>query len=247
VFFNRTETGFTVDNWIDGARVILNGIKKKNINYFPWLNRTKTGFTVDNIDQLQDYIDRIEGKTEEELEKETQNEILKDVRNNVFALRVTPDGAIGYRYGILDCDAEDHYSVLEEYSLSGIVESDKWNSVNVRFAILNPTNDKCDTRPRKMKIMIYVNGYLKFISKELDALSFKELNDIYEKQEGVPYNISLGGGAIGLLEALYPKFCDINKFSPIEKDFCGTFIGDIKDFKMYMGFIDYCAIKNYLS
>ena len=95
--------------------------------------------------------------------------------------------------------------------------------------------------------MIYVNGYLKFISKELDALSFKELNDIYEKQEGVPYNISLGGGAIGLLEALYPNFCDINKFSPIEKDFCGTFIGDIKDFKMYMGFIDYCAIKNYLS
>ena len=236
VFFNRTDTGFTVDNWIDGARVILNGIK-----------RTKTGFTVDNIDQLQDYIDRIEGKTEEELEKETQNEILKDVRNNVFALRVTPDGAIGYRYGILDCDAEDHYSILEEYSLSGIVESNKWNSVNVRFAILNPTNDKCDTRPRKMKIMIYVNGYLKFISKELDALSFKELNDIYEKQEGVPYNISLGGGAIGLLEALYPNFCDINKFSPIEKDFCGTFIGDIKDFKIYMGFIDYCAIKNYLS
>ena len=247
VFFNRTDTGFTIDNWIDGAKVVLNGTKKKNINYFPWLNRTKTGFTVDNIDQLEDYIDKIEGKTEEEIEKETQNEILKDVRNNVFALRVSPDGAIGYRYGILDCDAENHYSVLEEYSLSGIVESDKWNSVNVRFAILNPTNDKCDTRPRKMKIMIYVNGYLKFISKELDALSFKELNDVYEKQEGVPYNISLGGGAIGLLETLFPKDCDINKFSPIEEDFCGTFIGDIKDFKMYMGFIDYCAIKNYLS
>lgn len=247
IFFNRTDTGFTVDNWVDGAIVKLEGTKKKNINYFPWLNRTKTGFTVDNIDELQDYINSIDGKTEEEIEKENQNEILKDVRKNVFALRVTPDGAIGYKYGVLDCDAENHYSVIEEYSKDGIVENDKWNSVNVRFAILNPTTDKCDKRPRKMKIMIYVNGFLKFISKELDALSFKELNDVYEKQEAVPYNISLGGGAIGLLESLFPKNCEIKKFSPIEEDFCGTFIGDIKDFKIYLGFIDYCAIKNYLS
>lgn len=247
IFFNRTDTGFTVDNWIDGAIVKLEGTKKKNINYFPWLNRTDTGFTVDNIDELQDYINSIEGKTEEELEKEAQNEILKDVRNNVFALRVTPDGAIGYKYGILDCNNENHYSVIEEYSKPGMVENDKWNSVNVRFAILNPSTNKCDTRPRKMRIMIYVNGFLKFISKELDALSFKELNDVYEKQEAVPYNISLGGGAIGLLEALFPKNCEIKKFSPIEEDFCGTFIGDIKGFKIYLGFIDYCAIKNYLS
>ena len=247
MFFDRTDTGFTVDNWIDGAKVVFDGLKKKNINYFPWLNRTKTGFTIDNIDVLQEYFDYIDGKSEEEIEKGGMNKLFKDVRNNVFALRVTPDGAIGYKYGLLDCDVENHYSVIEEYSLSGIVESDKWNSVNVRFAILNPTENKCDTRPRKMKIMIYVNGFLKFISKELDALSFKELDDVYEKQESVPYNISLGGGSIGLLESLFPYNLKIKKTLPIEKDFCGTFIGDIKSFKIYMGFIDYCAIKNYLS
>ena len=246
--FNRTETGFTVDNWIEGIRFRLKGKKKNNINYFPWLNRTETGFTIDNIDELIENIDELEGKTEEEIIAEIVNNVLKDVKNNVFALRITPDGAIGYRYGILDCDAENHYSVIEEYSKPGIIENDKWNSVNVRFAILNPTDDKCDTRPRKMKIMIYVNGLLKFISKELTALSFKELDEVYQRQEGVPYNISLGGGSIGLMETLFARDCDVERSPwPIEQDFCGTFIGDIKAFKMYLGFIDYCAIKNYLS
>ena len=101
---------------------------------------------------------------------------------------------------------------------------------------------------RKMRIMIYVNGFLKFISKEINTLSFRALDEIYQKQEGVPYNISLGGGTIGLMETIMPRYYDVSKYVfPIEKDFCGTFIGDIKSFKMYLGFIDYCAIKNYLS
>jgi hypothetical protein len=242
IFFNQTPTGFTVDNWIEGSILRLYGRKAwKNPNYFPIMNQTPTGYTVDNIDQYLEEYEENGGARE-------KYDVDKDIRNNVFALRITANGAIGYKYGVLDCDAEDHYSVIEEYSKDGIIDMDKWNYVNVRFAILNPTFNKCDNRQKKMKIMIYVNGFLVFVSKELNALKFKELNDIYTKQEGVPYNISLGGGSIGLLETIMPRYYDISNYIlPIERDFCGTFFGDIKSFKIYLGFIDYYSIKNYLS
>ena len=98
-----------------------------------------------------------------------------------------------------------------------------------------------------MKLYFYVNGNLVFISKELDEFNFKELNDNYEKQEAVPFNISLGGGTQGLLESVLPDYYQFSEYMfPIEKDFCGTFLGDIKSFKIYNGYIDYSTIKNYL-
>ena len=96
-----------------------------------------------------------------------------------------------------------------------------------------------------MKIMIYVNKYLVFVSKPLDAFRFKEIDEVSQKQEGVPYNISLGGGSIGLLESILPNYYAISDYIlPIERDFCGTFMGDIKSFKIYGGNINYNTIKN---
>ena len=74
------------------------------------------------------------------------------------------------------------------------------------------------------------------------------LDDIYQRQEAVPYNMSLGGGSIGLLETILPDYYALPEYLlPIERDFCGTFIGDIKSFKIYEGFINYSSIANYLS
>ena len=36
----------------------------------------------------------------------------------------------------------------------------------------------------KMKLMFYVNGKLRFITKELPRIDLKALDDLYEKQEG---------------------------------------------------------------
>ena len=238
LMFDRTENGFTTKNWVEGTKVKLTGRKHfPNINYFLIMNRTKTGYTTNDIEEYYE-------------QTGSDFNLYKDIRNNVFALRVTESGAVGYRYGVLDCsdDNPNKYKVIEEYSKDGMVKMDEWNSINVRFALSPTTTDKCDKRKKRMRIMIYVNGFLKFISKELDSLSFKSLDEIAEKQEAVPYNISLGGGTIGLLETIIPDYYQVSKYMlPVERDFCGTFIGDIRSFVIYEGFMPYSSIKYYLS
>ena len=227
LMFDRTPTGFTVDNWVEDSKITLIDDKKyPDVNYFLLMNRTETGYTIDTINKYHEqYI--------------YDYNIYTDIRNNVFALRITENGAIGYRYGITDCENDNKYSIVEEYSKNNIIKPNEWNTVVVRCT--KTFNDK-------MKLMFYVNNFLVFISKEIPTFIFNHLNDAKEKQEGVPYNISLGGGTIGLMERIFPEYDVLPKeMLPIEKDFCGTFIGDIKSFKMYEGFIDYYSIVNYLD
>ena len=71
------------------------------------MNRTKTGVTVETADW---YLENVyEGD-------DAEYDIYDDIKNNAFALKMNEDGSVGYKYGILDCDAEHHYSVVEEYS-----------------------------------------------------------------------------------------------------------------------------------
>lgn len=233
LLFDRTSEGFTVDTWIEGSQVKLIDTQTwPNANYFLLMDRTSTGYTIDTIDNYNEAFKR-------------KYDIHDDIRNNVFALRIKEDGSIGYRYGVYDVDSENKYKVIEEYSKSGIVKPNEWNKINVRFKIIKSSGCKKE----KMKLYFYVNGFLIFISKDLDLFNFRELHQEYsEKQEAVPYNISIGGGTLGLLESISPNYYAITEYMlPIEKDFCGAFMGDIKSFKMYGGFIDYSTIFNYLS
>jgi hypothetical protein len=68
-------------------------------------------------------------------------------------------------------------------------------------------------------------------AKELSELFLRPLNDNPERQEGVPYNISIGGGSQGLSERIMLNYYDNTNYTlPIEENFGGTFIGDIKEF-----------------
>lgn len=255
IFFNRTKTGFTVCNWTEGSLVSLTGRRNwSNANYFILMNRTCTGWTTDTIEQYNEM-------------NEKPYDIYKDIRNNAFALRITSDGSIGYKYGVLDCEtsAASRYKVIEEYSKSGMVKCDEWNNITVKIAVLNPTYSQIVSKmtlpfglkvcendgtsgTHKMKIYVYVNGYLKLVSKELPEFVFRELNEDYAKQEGVPFNISLGGGTQGLMETIGPDYMNISKYMlPLERDFGGSFLGDIKSFKMYDCPLNYSTIKDYLS
>ena len=187
------------------------------------LNKTKTGFTTDTIDK---YFSAIEPK---------KPNINKDITNNAFALKINEDYSIGYRYLVSDCDSSEGFSLLEERSLPNIIKNEEWNVVNAK--IINMGS--------RMKLFIYVNGFLKFVSKELPIFNFRELDEVYDKQEGVPYNISLGGGTQGLSDSLWLDYHKPFEYIlPLEKYFAGTFVGDIKSFKFYTCGLPYDKVKN---
>ena len=223
--FDRTKYGFTTKTYDDDNRFVAFEGRNDwgNINYFTLMNRTSSGYTTKNIFKYNE-------------NNSKAYDIYKDLRENCFALKVNEDGSIGYRYGITDCNEDSKFKVIEEYSKPNIIKNDEWVTINVRMFIISSD---------VMKLYFYVNGRLVFISKELPVLKLRELNDVSEKQETVPYNISVGGGTQGLADAIWLNYYHkANYLLPLEEYFAGTFIGDFKSFKFYNCFREYNDIKN---
>lgn len=223
--FNRTKYGFTTANWDEDTEIILTGTTEDfhTGNLFLLMNRAKSGYTVDTLDSYYS-------------ENKPEYNLMKNIKGNAFALKLNKDGSIGYRYLINDCDSETGYSVKEDSTYSGLVSNDEWHVINAAFNIVNGFTDDCGVPvgERKMRLYLYIDGYLKYVSKELPEFNFKELDDIYSKQEGVPFNISVGGGTQGLCDSVWLDYNKaFEKILPIEKNFAGTFIGDIASFKFY--------------
>ena len=223
LLFDRTINGFDIHNWEEGNKLRYVGNKSSfNGNLFLLMNRTPTGYTINDIQDLKDKYNQ-------------EYNYLDDLYNNALAFRITDEGAVGYRYFVLDCESETKYSIAEEYSKDGIVINEEWNVIHV----------KVESSFNKMKLLFYVNGNLVFISKELPMIDLRKLNEIDEKQETVPFNISLGGGTQGLIDVVLPNYMiDPYRHYPLEKHFAGTFIGYFKSFKMYDGNLESFDIFN---
>ena len=230
LMFNRTCTGYTTDNWIDGTEMEVYGKRHRyNENLFLLMNRTCTGYTVDTI-----------GKLKDAYENEYQySDFYGDLYNNALAFRIKDDGSLGYRLLTIDysISGDDKTSIEEGYSFPNVIKDCEWQTIHVK---LIPLLDA-------MKLYFYVDGKLVYITKNLPKLNLKELTEVYEKQEGVPYNISLGGGTQGLAETILPNYMlNPTRVFPLEKNFAGTFIGYIRSFKFYNCGMEYGNIfQNY--
>lgn len=121
-------------------------------------------------------------------------------------------------------------------------------------------NDKwlLDSFYRKGKLKIYVNGKVIYTIDDFEEVIPRALNTDKEKQVGVPFNISWGGGTQGLRENLTFTDCygtPIYQQDPeclptsdlsgttlsglttnilLEQNFAGTFEGGISQFRMYV-------------
>ena len=177
-----------------------------------------------------------------------------DIIDNAFAFRITDDGRIGYRSLTVtgDCVTTDNglkhvsgITIEEKYSDAGIIQPEEWTYIAVRFVM--PYLDDCDLKiasKRKGKLMFYVNAKLKFVVDEVDEFIGRRLNDSSLKQVGVPFNFSLGGGSLGLLESQTFDGLDMaDRGLPIEKNFGGTFVGGISQFKFNICDLLFCDIE----
>ena len=228
ILFDRTCDGFTTRNWVEGTKVMYTGINRKyKTNLFIVMNRTCTGYTVSNIDELYD-------------EEAERYDTYADIYNNAFALQIDDNGAIGYRLMTIDCElsGENKTTVISGMSKENVISDCEWHCISVRII----------GQPKTMRMMFYVDGKLVFITKELPKFDFRKLNDLDEKQEGVPYNISIGGGTQGLAETIVKNYMiDPYRTYPLEKAFAGSFIGKFRSFKFYTTKNDFTKIRqNYL-
>ena len=175
-----------------------------------------------------------------ELDKE------KDIIGNALGFRIKDDGSIGYRILTLSTDCKS-VEVIEEYSLSGVVRDGEWENIVVKW-VNDDTYNNCDLvngKPRRGRFKFYINAFLIFVSKELDEFIPKRLDDLMEKQIGVPYNISIGGGTQGLLESITFDGQDPNDLGlVIEQNFAGSFIGSISTFNLRDVGLNWCEIKD---
>ena len=225
LLFNRTCDGFNVLDKDNESKIRYLGARtkiKKDNNLFLIMNRTMSGHTVSSIEDFY------------ENEMEEYN-IYKDLYENALGFRITDDGEIGYRYLIKNDDKDNGMEIVEGYSKKSIIKNNEWNHIVIK---INFVYDQ-------MIFKFYVNGNLVFISKYLPKLNLRALDEIYEKQETVPFNISLGGGTQGLIDTILPNYM-INPYRvyPLEENFGGSFIGYIKIFKIYLGEINYNEIFN---
>lgn len=183
-----------------------------------------------------------------------------DIIDNALGFRIKDDGSIGYRMLTVTGQCYTNESgerlytsgvtVQEEYSASGMVSSDAWSYVVIRF--ITEFKEGCDleTSERRMgKLMFYVNARLKFVVDEFPEFIAKRLDENRLKQVGVPFNFSLGGGSQGLIDSQTFDGLDMaDRELPIETHFGGTFIGGISQFKFNICDLDYGNIQyNYTN
>jgi hypothetical protein len=182
---------------------------------------------------------------------ETQIDKNLDIIDNALAFMIKDDGSIGYRLLTMSASCVNNVNqkqiiVKEEFSLSGIIQDNKWEHISIKFSTNN--YNECELNKGKQrfgKLMFYVGCKLKFIVNDFPEFIGKRLDEYKEKQIGVPYNISLGGGSQGLIETMTFDGQDPNDLNlEIEKNFAGSFIGSIQSFKIYNTDLNYCQISN---
>ena len=174
-----------------------------------------------------------------------------DVYDNAIGFRITDDGRIGYRALKYYCSGTTSGSttgvtVEEQYSKPGAVKSDEWARITIRFVADDVyTKEQLKCLPaRKGKLMFYVDCKLKAIFKDIDEFIARRLKEYKGKQVGIPFNISLGGGSQGLIDSMTFDGQDSEDLGLlIEKNFAGTFIGQISQFKFNICDMNWCDIS----
>ena len=178
-----------------------------------------------------------------------------DIIDNAIGFRIKDDGSIGYRLLSVTGQCQtvsgvttyvSGVTIEEKYSLSGMVNTDEWNYVVIKFVTDYKTDCELEVaHRRKGRLSIYVNGKLKFYDDEFDEFIAKRLDEYKDKQVGVPFNFSLGGGSQGLMESQTFDGIDPNdRLLPIQTNFAGSFIGSISQFKFNICDLTYCNIQN---
>lgn len=171
----------------------------------------------------------------------------KDLINNAFCIYIDENGCIGYKNIIStnQCETQEYllddpfkYITIE----TGITEQiiDTTGNTNDRFINLTiiferdfEYKDECELKTgdyKKGVLKILINGFVVHRFYNFTEIIPHELDNRKEFQEGVPYNISIGGGTLGLSQA---KWIDQEKLDFLSDKWIDTFDGGVRSIDFY--------------
>ena len=181
----------------------------------------------------------------------------------VFERNITWDECDLLNMGGLGDIRQMHYTATtynRSVSLIGPPATHSGNTYPSKVETIQLNRKWLDQREYRLgKLKFFVNGKLFMTIEDFEEIIPRELNEVKEKQIGVPFNISWGGGTFGLRESLTfsgcsgttgpyiqdPEVMCDNTLSGtslsglttnilLEQNFGGTFMGGISDFRMYV-------------
>ena len=175
--------------------------------YNPYFSgETMTGTTITGVTtSLDNYLDALEpyqklkssfNMPEENMYETKHSEIqpLDNIKNNVIAFELNQDKKLAYKY------INNNGLVITNNS-PAIVTATGFTMIAMVFTPNNTIDDpdllEC-AEQRIGKLIFYVNGRAIWTIKEFPEFYFNTFANDKEKQLGVPYSISWGGGSFGL-------------------------------------------------
>lgn len=180
----------------------------------------------------------------------SSNSFCSEIAENALGFRVTEDNSLGWRKVTLSsgCTEDGFYtlkeSIVEEYSEPNIFENGN-KPILVQVVYKNGGVNELGLPSGVLKM--YLNGRLVLTSNNFTSLQLRALNEWSEKQEGVPYNISWGGGTQGLAESKTFGGPDNEDFGlMLEKNFAGSFEGELSQLRFYKKPLNILELRNNL-
>ncbi len=166
-------------------------------------------------------------------------EQIDNIKSNIISFEITDDKKIRYKY----VDSNGNLIINDSPNPINRVG---WTIISIVFkpydviANYNPDKYLCYAR-RKGDLIFYINGRKFWKIVDFDEFYFRGLNNDREKQIGVPFNMSWGGGSFGLKHSWhYANFSgnsiiqDSSKSNLlIEKYFNIPYIGNIQKLRVY--------------
>lgn len=135
---------------------------------------------------------------------------INNVNDNIIAFEITNERKIKYKY-------VSNGNIIENTSPNQINRIG-WTIIDIVFKPYDIIENydskfyKCYKR-RKGDLKFYINGRLFWNVKNFDEFYFKEIANEKEKQLGVPFNVSWGGGSFGLENSWHYDFNQYSLYS----------------------------------
>jgi hypothetical protein len=188
--------------------------------------------------------------TTEGITSGTSYNYCNEIGENALGFRITPEGKLGWRKLTVTGECRNNKEVItgttmeEEYTTDSVIPTGNTASL-LQVVYVEGTGSKFGLRTGVIKM--YVNGRLVLKSKDFIGLRLRSLQTWSDKQQGVPYNISWGGGTQGLLESKTFNGPDPeDKSLLIEENFAGTFLGQLSQLRFYKRPLNILELRNNL-